>query len=462
MRSASATADASREERAAVYGRPLLWMLSLAYACNFMDRSVIGTLAQAIKIDLRLSDTQLGLLQGFAFVVLYCLAGLPLAWLADRRNRINIISVCLVVWSGMTMACGLAQNFVQLALFRVGVGVGEAGCNPCSHSMIADAFEPGERSRALSIYQLGATVGTMVGAMSAGIVAERYGWRIAFLVVGAPGIFVALAMKLTMKDPGHGRLDGAAERQAARMGDVLRRLVTSAALVNLVLGFTLASFAFGAISGFTQPYFIRAFGLTYGQIGLIFGLSGGVASAACLLVSGRLTDLVTVSSDRWHAWLPIIGLTCAIPATLAAYTVGDWRVAVACTFVSSFFMNWFIIPTLSALHKLLGLRMVATGMALVLLFQNFLGLGAGPYVAGLVIDAAGRGLFTGRGLGQFATACPGGEALQGATAPMAEACHATLTAATRIGLLSTVLILAWAIAHYALASLHLNRGRASH
>jgi hypothetical protein len=224
-----------------------------------------------------------------------------------------------------------------------------------------------------------------------------------------------------------------------------------------VMGFTLASFAFGAISAFTQPYFIRAFGLTYGQIGLIFGLSGGVASAACLIVSGRLTDWATARSDRWHAWLPVIGLASAMPFILAAYNVGDWRLALVCTFLTGFFMNWFIIPTLSALHKLLGVRLVATGMALVLLFQNFLGLGAGPYVAGLLIDGAARRLFAVAGLGDFGTACPGGAAPTGAPLALAGACHSALTGATRLGLLSSTLILCWACLHYLLASRQLRR-----
>jgi MFS family permease len=431
-------------------------MLSLAYACNFMDRSVVGTLAQPIKLDLLLTDGQLGLLQGFAFVVLYCVAGLPLAWLAERRNRINIISICLVVWSAMTMVCGLAHSFVQLLLFRVGVGVGEAGCNPCSHSMIADAFGPQERSRALSIYQLGATVGTMVGAMSAGIIAERFGWRAAFLAVGAPGLLVAAAIKLAVKEPARIQpAPGPAPVSAVPLSAVLRRLVTNKAIVHIVLGFTLASFAFAGIAGFNQPYFIRAFDLKYGQIGLMFGLSGGLASAACLIITGRLTDRLTPRSDGWHAGLPLIGLGLSLPCIAIAYTVGDWRVAIVWTFLSGFFMNWFIIPSLSAMHKLLGVRLVASGMALILLFQNFMGLGLGPYATGLLIDTAGRRLFADAGLGDFKLMCPGGAAPHGASLTAIQACHGVLTSATRIGLLSAVVILAWAMLHYALAMRHL-------
>jgi MFS family permease len=450
--------DGAVARRGEIYRHPLLWMLSAAYACNYMDRSVVGTLAQAIKVNLVLTDAQLGLLQGFAFVVLYSVAGLPLAWLAERRNRVNIIAICLVVWSSMTMVCGLAQTFVQLLLFRVGVGVGEAGCNPCSHSMVADAFAPTERSRALSIYQLGATVGTMIGAMSAGFIADALGWRMAFVVVGAPGILLALIIKLTIKDPPRTETQRTPEQlSAARFTAVIRRLVTSPAIVHLVLGFTLASFASGGLGAFTQPYFFRAFGLSYGQIGLIFGLFGGLASAASLITSGRLTDWVTSRNTRWHAWLPLIGVAISLPCSVASFTAGDWPTALVWTFLNGFFMNWFIIPTLSALHKLVGVRLVATAMALVLMFQNLVGLGGGPYVTGVIIDASSQYLFSAHTLGHFALLCPGGAARAGATAAMAQACHGALTEATRMGLLFTVVIRVWACIHYGLAARHVYR-----
>lgn len=445
---------ASAGERS-VYHRPLLWMLALAYACNFMDRSVVGTLAQAIKVDLVLSDAQLGLLQGFAFVVLYCIAGLPFAWLAERRDRITIISICLALWSAMTMVCGLTANFGQLLLARVGVGVGEAGCNPCSHSMIADAFAAKERSRALSVYQLGATVGTMVGAMCAGAIAQHFGWRVAFLMIGAPGLLVALAMRVFMRDPG--RAGAASVAGDAGIGVVLRQLAGDWTILHLVLGFTLASFAFAAVSAFNQPYFIRAFGLSVARIGLIFGLSGGVASAACLVLSGRMTDWAARRDARWHGLLPVCGLGLSVPCTLAAYTVGDWRAALAFTFMAGFCLNWFIIPTLAALHRLLGIGRVATGMALVLLFQNFAGLGAGPFVAGAVIDALARAIYGKAHAANFLVDCPAG---QGAGA-YAAACHGALTQATRFGLMATVLVVAWACVHYALAALSLRRAVAA-
>ena len=446
------------EGRVRILANPLLWMVALAYACNFMDRSIVATLAQAIKLDLVLTDAQLGLLQGFAFVVLYSVAGVPIARLAERLNRVNIITVCLLVWSTMTMVCGLAGSFVQLLLFRVGVGVGEAGCNPCSHSMIADAFAPKERSRALSVYMLGATFGTMLGAMSAGVIADHLGWRMAFVIVGAPGIVLAIAMKLIARDPGRTQAETTpAEVHATRFSAVVKKLATTPALVHMVLGFTLASFATGSIGAFTQPYFVRDFGLSYSRLGLTFGLLGGLTSAASLAITGRLTDWATNRSLAWHGWLPVVGIAVSGPSSLMAYTAGDWRIAMVWVFLAGFFLYLFIIPSLSAFHKLLGARMVATGMALILMFQNFVGLGAGPLVTGTFIDAASQHLFSAGALGDFKALCPGGKAAAGATIALAHVCHTTLTSATRTGLLLTVVVEAWAAVHFAIAAGYVRR-----
>lgn len=452
----AATSDAP--DRARIYTDPLLFMLMLAYACNFMDRTIIGTLAQAIKEDLILTDGQLGLLQGFAFVVLYSVVGLPLARLAERRDRITIISVCLVVWSAMTMLCGMAQNFVQLLLFRIGVGIGEAGCNPASHSMIADAFPPQQRSRAISVYNFGAVVGTMIGAMSAGVIAEQYGWRWAFVIVGAPGILLGIVTRLGQRDPGRSAPPPTpAQVQSGTFAQVTRKLTGSPALRHLVLGFTLTSFTAAGIGAFTQPYFIRAFDLSYAQIGVIFGLCGGLASGASVLISGRLTDWAITHDTRWHGWLPAIGVAISVPTSLASFMIGSWQVALVFVFLTGLFMNWFIIPTLSAIHKIVGVRVVATAMALVLMFQNLLGLGGGPFFTGVLIDVVSGHLFDASALGDFGQLCPGGVAAPGAPAALGAACKTALTDATRIGLLVTVGVKAWACFHFLLAAKHVRR-----
>jgi predicted MFS family arabinose efflux permease len=434
-------------------------MLMLAYACNFMDRTIIGTLAQAIKVDLKITDGQLGLLQGFAFVVLYSVMGLPIARLTERHDRVTIISVCLAAWSAMTMLCGMAGNFVQLLLFRIGVGVGEAGCNAPSHSMIADAFDPQRRSRAISLYNIGATIGTMIGAMSGGVIAQHLGWRAAFLIVGAPGLLLAVAMRLFVREPARKAPSASAPVEPSiGIRRLAASLVRSPALRHLILGFTLASFGVSGLGAFTQPYFIRAFGLTYTEIGLIFGLCGGLASVASLLISGRLADAGAARDARWHGWVPAIGVTCSIPFAVSAFLVGHWPVALACVFLNTLMVSWFIAPTLGAIHKLLGARQVAMGMALILMFQNFVGLGGGPFFTGVLIDGLGQHFFG--ALGDFAAMCPGGAAPAGAPEALATACHTSLTQATRFGIIATVAAQPWAALHFLLAARHLRKALA--
>ncbi|HVK42519.1 MAG TPA: MFS transporter, partial [Phenylobacterium sp.] len=168
------------------YKQSVLWLLVLAYTFNFIDRTIISTIGQAIKVDLKLTDTQLGLLGGLAFALLYTTLGIPIARLAERRSRVNIITIAIIVWSGFTALCGLATNFFQLMLFRVGVGVGEAGLSPPAHSLISDYFEPKRRASALSIYSFGIPLGTMFGAVAGGWIAQNLDWRMAFMLVGLP------------------------------------------------------------------------------------------------------------------------------------------------------------------------------------------------------------------------------------------------------------------------------------
>lgn len=436
---------------------PLLPMLLLAYAANFMDRTIVGTLAQAIKVDLVISDTQLGLLQGFAFVVLYSATGLWIAHLCERFDRVWIISICVALWSAMTMLCGTAASFLQLLLFRIGVGIGEAGCNAPSHSMIADAYPPARRASALAVYSLGAAVGTMIGAMSGGVIAQQLSWRAAFVIVGAPGVVLAIVMRLVLREPPRTVAPAPVAAGSGRPGKVARALIRNPAIRNLVLGFTLTSFAAAGTGSFAQPYFIRVFGLTYAQIGLIFGLSVGISTGLGMLVSGRLADRTVIRDVRWHAWLPAAGVAVSIPFSLIAYSVGSWPVALALLVVADFFATWFITPTLSGIHKIVGARAVAMSMAIILLFQNIVGLGAGPLVTGMLIDGFASFRFEQQGLGDFLARCPGGLASAGAPAALAAACHDSLAVATRLGIYVAIAARAWAVVHFILAARHIAR-----
>ncbi len=191
------------------YKNVVLSFLVLAYTFNFIDRTIVATIGQAIKVDLKLTDTQLGLLGGLSFAILYTLLGVPIARLAERWNRVSIISAALVVWSGFTVACGFAASFPALLAMRVGVGIGEAGCSPPAHSLISDYYEPKRRASALSIYAFGIPLGAMIGAVAGGWLAKTFGWRVAFMAVGAPGVILALLVKLIVKEPPRGHSDPA-------------------------------------------------------------------------------------------------------------------------------------------------------------------------------------------------------------------------------------------------------------
>ena len=310
------------------YKRLVLALLVTAYTFNFIDRTIIATIGQAIKLDLKISDTQLGLLGGLYFALLYTLLGIPLARFAERFSRVNIITGAIVIWSAFTAACGFASSFLMLGAFRFGVGVGEAGLSPPSHSLISDYFEPKRRASALSIYSFGIPLGTMLGAILGGYLVQNFSWRLAFMIVGIPGVLVALAIKLLIKEPPRGHsepeqpptsADAVAvvepPKPAATLGGELSEiwavmgiLFTKWPVVNMVLGVTLVSFAGYGAGQFIPPYFIRTFGLNYAQVGLITGLVGGFSSGLGTLVGGFLSDRMSKMSARWYALIPAIGL----------------------------------------------------------------------------------------------------------------------------------------------------------
>ncbi|MBO9558035.1 MAG: MFS transporter, partial [Caulobacter sp.] len=302
------------------YKAAVLGLLLATYTFNFIDRTIIATIGQAIKVDLKLTDTQLGLLGGLYFALLYTLLGIPIARMAERWNRVTIISLSLVIWSGFTALCGSAASFTQLALYRFGVGVGEAGCSPPSHSLISDYYEPKKRASALSIYSFGIPLGTMFGAVAGGWLAQEFSWRVAFVIVGLPGILLAVLVKLIVKEPPRGHServerpleaeDVVAEpakppfslvNEFKELGAVLGVLFGKWPVLHMMLGVTIASFGSYGSGAFVPPYFVRTFGLGLAQVGLIVGLIGGFSAGVGTLVGGFLTDWTGKRSAKWYA-----------------------------------------------------------------------------------------------------------------------------------------------------------------
>ncbi len=479
------------------YKSAVLGLLVLAYTFNFIDRTIVATIGQAIKVDLKITDTQLGLLGGLSFAVLYTLLGIPIARLAERWNRVSIVSLALVAWSGFTVACGFAGNFVQLLALRVGVGVGEAGCSPPAHSLISDYFEPRRRASALSIYAVGIPLGAMIGAVAGGWLAKTWGWRVAFMVVGAPGVLMALAVKLAIREPPRGHSDPperpilasdvAAHAVASPSGSwiwtEMKELAAVAAglfgqwpVLNMVLGVTLASFGGYGTGQFAPPYFVRAFGLDYATVGLIFGLIGGFSALIGTLAGGFVTDWAGKRGARWYALVPAIGLAIATPIYILAYRQPDWKLAAAILLLPGVFHYTYLGPTFGVVQNVVETRRRATAAAVLFLFLNIIALGGGPLFTGWIIDRFAQFDFThagahhilgslgsmfgahgARAAANFAAQCPGGAAPAGAAASLIHHCKAAEVAATRQGLVVTVCFYAWAAFHYLLGSFGLAR-----
>ena len=461
------------------YKQSVLWLLVLAYTFNFIDRTIISTIGQAIKVDLKLTDTQLGLLGGLAFALLYTTLGIPIARIAERHSRVNIITIAIVIWSGFTALCGLATSFFQLLLFRVGVGVGEAGLSPPAHSLISDYFEPKKRASALSIYSFGIPLGTMFGAVAGGWIAQNLDWRMAFMLVGLPGVIVAILLKVFVKEPPRGYSDRLVAQQAADApaleGDetapavhakppsilaVAKRIFGKWGFFHMVAGITLASFAGYGTGQYSAPYFIRMFGLDLATVGLIFGVIGGVAAGIGTLLGGFLTDYAARKSGRWYALVPAIGLLIACPLYILVYTRNDWKLAAGLLLIPGIFHYTYLGPTFGVIQNAVSLRMRATATALLFFVLNLIALGFGPPFCGWVIDMLSQAQFAAKDLGPFFDLCPGGVGKEGAGAAIDAACKAAVAQGTRDGIVWNLLIYGWAGLHYLLAAITLPRDMA--
>jgi predicted MFS family arabinose efflux permease len=450
-----------------------------AYTFNAMDRSIISIISQAMKLDLKLTDTQLGLLSGTAFALLYAFGGIPIARLAERMSRVNIITVALLVWSSLSALCGAAASFSQLLLIRVGVGIAEAGCSPPAHSLISDYFAPSRRTSALSIYSCGISLGYLLAAVAGGYVAQHWGWRAACAMVGLPGVVIALLVKVCIREPPRGHSEprtGDRDRllfppfslraELRELRAVGKILVLDRPVLHMVLGVTLGAFAAYGYYAFVPPYFSRAFGLDYATIGVIAGLAGGVAVGMGIVAGGFVADALAQRAARWYALVPAIGGIIAVPFYLLAVLQADWRAATALLAIAGFFQYASLGPTFGVVQNVVDQRRRATATALLYVCLNVFALGGGPLFTGWVIDrfaesdfhrfdprpapqTAGRVTAT---RASFTSGCPGGAAPATANAEAQSLCNSTLARATRQGILVTLVFFGWAFVHYFLAS----------
>lgn len=369
------------------YRRYVLFILMLVYAFNFIDRQLLVILQESIKKELELSDTQLGLLTGFAFAMFYVTLGVPLARLADKTNRRNIVAVCLALWSGITALTGMATSFVQLVVARIGVGIGEAGCSPQSHAIISDYYPVQKRATALSIYTLGIYLGIFIGYMGGGIINQYYGWRIAFFTMGVPGILLAILLFITVREPIRGASD-ASKRASLDLSlwEVIRYLFSKKSFVLLALGAGFTAFVQYGVGNWFPSFLSRYYGMQSQEIGisnaLIIGIGGGLGT----YLGGFLGDRLGNRSGRWYLWIPMMAALISMPLSLIACFTSQKFLVFAFIFPGVLLNSMYLAPSVAVSHTLVPANMRAVASSVLLFILNIIGLGGGPLATGALSD----------------------------------------------------------------------------
>lgn len=364
-----------------------LVLLTVVYAFNFIDRQLLAILQESVKADLGLSDSQLGLLAGFAFALFYVTAGIPIARWADHSNRRNIVAGAVFLWSLMTAVSGFAQNYTQLLLARIGVGVGEAGGSPPSHSIISDIFPPERRASALGFYSTGVNIGILFGFLLGGWLNEFFGWRVAFMVVGAPGILLAVLVRLTLSEPERGMSENkSAAQDATPFGAVLALLWSRRSFRHLALGAALNAFAGYSSASWTASFMIRSHGMSTGELGTWLALISGLGGAIGVFGGGIIADKLSPRDKRWYMWVPAIAGLISIPFIVSVYLVDGPYMALGLSIVPGLLHNVYLGSTLATTHSLVGLRMRALSSAILFLILNLIGMGLGPTLVGMLSD----------------------------------------------------------------------------
>ncbi|MEO1016031.1 MAG: MFS transporter [Pseudomonadota bacterium] len=363
----------------------VLGVLTLVYTFNFVDRQIIAILSPAIKEELGLSDSMLGALKGLAFVVLYTALGIPIAWAADRFNRVNIVAAALAIWSSFTALSGLAGNALQLAMARIGVGIGEAGCSPPAHSLISDYFPKEKRAGALAIYSMGIPFGQMFAFLAGGWMLQELGWRYAFFLVGIPGVLLAIIMRLTVREPIRGASDGIAAAPVS-LREGVGALASIPSFWGITTAVTLASFTGYGTGLWIVDFYRRTYELSYLEITLPLALLNGVAYGIGTFLGGWLTDRAAKTDKGAYGWIPALGMLATIPA--------GWLSVWSPTALGAFLwsapfligLGMYLGPSFSIVQTLAPVRMRAFATALFFFILNLIALGGAPLWVGALSD----------------------------------------------------------------------------
>ncbi|HVZ69106.1 MAG TPA: MFS transporter [Rhizomicrobium sp.] len=422
----------------------------------YMDRVLMNTLGQAIKVDLGLSDTQLGMLGGLSIAVFYAIFAFPSARLAERFKRTYIVAAAVTIWSVMTTLCGVAQNFSQLLGARLGVGIGETGAL-ATQSLISDMFAPNRRASALGILNLGVTAGLLFGAIASGLLVQSLGWRAAFFILGLPGLLLALAIALTIEEPPRGFSDGEpSDERTPPFLSVLKLAFSRRSFVHILIGATIVATVGSGVLQFMHPFFVRRFHLDYAEAAAMFGAINGLTTGIGFIAGGLITDWLATRDKRYYGIVPACGLLIAMPFFIAGYLQSDWRIALPLLAIPGMFSATYFAPTYAVAHNIVTPRMRATIVAIVGLSSGIIALAVGPTLAGFVSDSSAAFYFH----GNFAIDCPGGRAASGLGAAVQRDCDTASALGVRNALILLTLLLSWASFHYFMAARTLKRDMA--
>ena len=364
-----------------------LGVLVVVYTFNFIDRQILSILLEPIKQDLGLSDSALGMLTGFAFALFYATLGIPIARFADRSNRRNLIAWALAIWSAMTAVSGLAQNFWHLLLARIGVGVGEAGCSPPAHSMLADYFPTENRATALGIYSLGIPFGILFGFIAGGWLNEFFGWRVAFFIVGVPGLLLAILVRFTLREPPRGMAEGrVADEEQPTIMETFRFLWSKRSFRHMAVGGGLTAFVGYGVITWVPSFLIRSYGMSTGDVGTYLGLILGIPGGIGIALGGYLADRYGARDTRWYLWIVSVALIASTPLFFGVYLSSTAFASLMFLILPILLGNFYQATTFSQTQGLVSLRMRSVAAAVLLFILNMIGLGAGPQAVGILSD----------------------------------------------------------------------------
>jgi MFS family permease len=421
-----------------------LFMLVAISTVAFIDRSILNTVGQAIKDDLHVSDLQLGLLGGAAFAILHGVLGIPIARLAERRSRVAIISIAITVWSAMTALSGFAGNFTHLLLARIGVGIGEAGAGAPSQSLLSDYYPPEKRASVFSILGLATPIGIVLGGLGGAIVAQSFGWRAAFFIVGVPGLLLALIAWLTVKEPPRGFSEGRDDTDPAPpLTAVLATLFASKTFRHVLVAAVIVSLVGFSGMSFLHPFMVRTFNVSYTTAAFAFVIVNSISLAGGYLMGGYITDHLVKKDVRFYGWAPGVAMLLAGPAYILGFIQTEWVAAILVLILPGLFSGVYFGPTFAVTHNLIEPRMRASATAILSLITSIVGMTTGPVITGWLSDHFAQQAFK---AGDYAALCPG------AGTALADACRVASASGIKTALIIIVTLFWWAALHYFLAA----------